>query len=214
MPIEDLTTYVEHDIAADRLAVTSSQVSATTHYRDEPCWLSKDFGQDHFNAIDTTFALSIASATADGSVAMVRFAASDGRFGSSQGANDINVMMNKEASGYRFYMCRGYYLEEAATPFSYSAGTWYYCTLTREAGSSIVTLKTYSDEARSNLLHTLSLTGFSTSARWRWLVAYSNREHTSHIEPTTGSIKDIDLHEAAATPMAVYVHHLREEGVA
>jgi len=55
--------------------------------------------------------------------------------------------------------------------YAIAMNTTYYCKLQRAANSGTVTLKIYSDAARTNLLSTLTETGFSTSRTWRYIYA-------------------------------------------
>jgi hypothetical protein len=49
--------------------------------------------------------------------------------------------------------------------------TNYYCKLLRSAGSGTMTLKIYSNAARTALLATLTQTGFSAARKWRYIYA-------------------------------------------
>ncbi|GAJ05532.1 unnamed protein product, partial [marine sediment metagenome] len=49
MADEDLSTYIEHDIPANRLGVTPSTATMTDLDMDETVWLEDDKGVDHFD---------------------------------------------------------------------------------------------------------------------------------------------------------------------
>lgn len=61
--------------------------------------------------------------------------------------------------------------DSGGSGYSISMNTTYYCKLQRSANSGTVTLKIYSNAARTNLLATLTETGFSTSRTWRYIYA-------------------------------------------
>ena len=62
--------------------------------------------------------------------------------------------------------------------FAATVGTVYYCRLSRSAGSGTVTLQIFSDAARTNLLATLTDTGYPTDRTWRYLYAIRGTDTT------------------------------------
>ena len=61
--------------------------------------------------------------------------------------------------------------DSAGSYYAIAMNTTYYCKLQRAANSGTVTLKIYSNAARTTLLKTLTETGFSTSRTWRYIYA-------------------------------------------
>jgi hypothetical protein len=55
--------------------------------------------------------------------------------------------------------------------YSVAVGTIYYCKITRSDGSATVTLRIYSDAARTTLISTQTITTFSTTGKWRFIYA-------------------------------------------
>jgi hypothetical protein len=61
--------------------------------------------------------------------------------------------------------------DSIGSTYSIAMNTTYYCKLLRSAGSGTVTLRIYSNAARTNLLATLTETGFATARTWRYIYA-------------------------------------------
>lgn len=170
---EDFTTFTEVD-GSGVLTVTPSKITGVNVDRDLDAYVSKDKGVDNYNKIDINFELFMDSASVDntetnGAIALTVSAVGDiTNFGTS----DI-VVISREFSGPNtIRLWRGNKVAEDT--FTMSLDTIYYCTLLRTANSDTVTVEIYSDSDRTTLLDTLSLSGFGTGTKYRYLYGSVN----------------------------------------
>jgi len=90
------------------------------------------------------------------------------------GSNDPTVMFVIEWNTDGTVYSRKLHLAKDMTlsaGYNIAVGTVYYCKVTRADGSATITLQIYSDEARTTLLSTQSITTYSTSVKWRFIYA-------------------------------------------
>jgi len=142
------------------------KVIVTSITRDEDAYIYKDFGSDHFDALDIDFEAKMTSGSSGicGIMALAN-AIDDLAYLSSPA---VNVIFHESGGVYKIWLNRG--PQDAYDYYECSLDTTYYMTLNRTAGSDTIELKIYSDSARTNLLDTLSVSGFG-SAKYRYLYA-------------------------------------------
>ena len=177
MATEVFTNYTEVD-ANNKLTVTSSRATGANVGRDEEVYLYKDFGPNYFNNLYVTFELYVASTSVyaiDPNIAAV------GGMGfanvvddvSGFSATDINVMIGTEPiNAFKLWLVRG--PGAASDVYIGAADTIYYCLLERAVDSDTVTLKIYSDAARTTLLDTLTISGVGVTTQWRYCYGFVN----------------------------------------
>jgi len=172
--MEDFTTYTEVD-ANSKLTVIATKATGFNADSDEDIYLYKDKGADHFDALDIDFALFI---EADSGVNAYCGVAITNTIGTIQGfaSTDLAVVA-QEAAGpaWSIRLVRGAVVAEDF--YTCSSNTLYYCTLSRTAGSDTATVKIYSDAARTSLVDTLSLSGFSTT-KYQYIYGFVNRNNS------------------------------------
>ena len=191
MPIEDFTTYTEVD-PNGRLTVTAVKATAVNADRDEDVYLYKDKGVDYFDALDEEFELLISSASLSSSVAgMALGNVSTGWIDFA--ATGLVVFAFYSGAAYFIYLRRGE-PAEASDFYTGAANTVYYCRLERTAGNDTVTLKIYSDFARTSLLDTLTVGGFGTT-KWRYIYGFTNNKDGNGDDDFDGYVRNLDLNE-------------------
>lgn len=193
MALEDFTTYTKVDILG-RLTVTTNEVAGTLISRNMEVYLYKDFGAAYFNALDIDFEWEIISSSdKDGT----------GGIGVSNVVDDITgfgltdiaawITRYDPAGTYWIVLKRG--SVAANDTYEISPDTRYYCTLERAASSDDVSLKIYSDEARTNLLDTLMVSGYGTTTKYRYIFGFNNYDAGVGGTHWDGWVWNMDLHE-------------------
>lgn len=183
---EDLTTYTKVD-PSGRLSNIGTTVTFADLRRSETAHLYKDYGIDHFNALNIEFETKITSANNSSAVLVLCVTNVVGNMGSFA-STDISTEIYRTASGIGIVLVRGNHV--AASDYYYiSSNTTYYMRLERTAGSDTVVLKIYSDSNRTNLLATRSVSGFG-STKYRYLYALGTRTYAASyaISGVTGMI--------------------------
>ncbi len=171
MAIENFTTYTEVDLSGV-LTVTSPKVVAVNCTRDIDAYVYKDFGVNYFNGFSVDFEVYQDNLTGSGgSVIAPGFTVSAVGDYTDFGFWDIAVNVNQVVTR-RITLRRGYL--QAADYFEISDDTLYYCTLERLTNSDTVTVKIYDDSGRTNLLDTLSVSGFGIARRWRYCYGFTS----------------------------------------
>lgn len=183
---EDLGEYIIDDYDGDGfLSVTSSRVSAIGINPASRSLLFQDYGKDCFDGFEINFDIKFTSAysatsspyTDEGFMCLFSLANIHDDFMSFYGNTQDNLCVGFRANWYsppgspstiKIVICK-----ESTTGSAYTAsiGTIYYCTVSRTAGNGSVTLKIYSNAARTTLLSTLIETGFPTTKKWRFIYA-------------------------------------------
>ena len=196
---QDLTSgYYEAD-PANHISVTSSVAEGTGLTRNESAYVYRDFGANYFDALDINFEMYL-SAGSD-LAAAGNFGLTVNTVGSTNtwGTSDIRILVNKTGSGeYKFSLVRGGAVAAYQT-YVGSANTLYYCSLTRSAGSDTVQLKIYSDANRTTQLDSLSVSGFGTATKYRYLYPLAS-QNDGKTAAWNGYFQNITIAGAAAPP--------------
>ncbi len=172
MAVEDFTTYTEVGVG---FTITAPKILCEDVDRDVDAYVYKDYGVDNFDGLNIDFEILIL-ATSDIN-ALIGMALSNVINDSSGFAvTDVNVTI-AELGGptFRMDLRRGNTVASDIA-FGLSPSTIYYCTLTRDAGEDIITLKIYDDSGRTSLVDTLTVAGFGT-VKWRY--AYGAVNHNA-----------------------------------
>jgi len=187
--VEDFTVYTEVDGSAV-LTVTASKITGADLDRDINAYIYKDFGTDHFDAIEINFEVCMESTSVNTAVAVLP-GLTVGTVGpnSTWGSGDVAVTLEKAATSL-LQLWRGY--SAALDTYAISLDTLYYCTLSRASGADTITLKIYSDAARITLLDTLSVSGFGTS-KYRYLYGICGLNDALDGRNFDGYIQNLDI---------------------
>lgn len=181
---EDLSTYSEVD-PNSHISATSSRMTGTNINRNETAYAYYDKGADYFDALDIDF--DIKATNLDSNDILGVFGISNtlnhtGAFGKS----DIRIAYYKPSSG-----STGLYLTaNTSDNMTISLDTIYYCTLERSAGSANVSLKVYSDAARTTLLDTLAVTLETASTKHRYIFGISS-QYTNNNYAASGYVENV-----------------------
>lgn len=194
MANEDFTTYVEVD-GSNRLTVIASRITGVDVDRDIDAYVYKDFDANHFNGINSLFEILQDSATllyglgfTVGFTNIVGDATDWESTALSAGWGEALAAPN-----HRINLFRGAYL--AADVYGANEDTLYYLTMERSADSDSATLKIYSDAARTNLLDTLTLSGYGTTTKWRYCYGFSSWNAAQSGMDWDGYIQNLDLQQ-------------------
>ena len=181
MTIEDLSTYTEKD-PNSHITVVSGKVTGAGINRNERAYLYKDFGADYFNGFNINFEFKSTELSTYDIGGLVCLTNSVGD--RSQWTGDFFWCTLYCTSGsYRLYLDPDYYI--------ISVNTLYYCTLSRVADSDTISLKIYSDSARTNLLDTLTTT-ISASAKFRYMYAITS-QYTYHNYGCSYYVENVEI---------------------
>ncbi|MCH7662563.1 MAG: hypothetical protein IH859_01670 [Chloroflexi bacterium] len=194
MAIEDFTTYTEVDTSS-RLTVTASKITGVNVDRDITAYVYDDKGVDNFNGLNIEFEIQVESASQ---------AASWGGCGLTVSVVDSNVnwlntdvfVRLRETSGsvFTLSLLRGDF--DAEDNFTAASGTTYYCILLRTAGSDTITLEIYSDSSRTTLLDTLSVSGYGTGTKYRYLYGFANHDNGTSARDWDGFVQNMEVFAA------------------
>lgn len=201
MAVEDFTTYTEVDTNA-KLTVTSARATGVDVDRDEDVYLYKDFGAAYFNALNITFELLVnATSTPAGGSSPVGSIAITNTVNdiSAFATTDISAIIGEEGVGAKIWLQRG--AGVASDVYICSLDTIYYCLLERASGNDTVTLKIYSDAARTTLLDTLTVIGYGTTT-YRYLFGFVNWNNGQAGADFDGYVENLNLIISTAAPSA------------
>jgi len=175
---EDLGTYAEDD-RAGVVSKSSTRATASGLQTGLLALCYYDYGRDAFNALEIDFACRLTAASCS---AGMECEVEHGILSLSNNHSSIDGYLTTDDPLVTFYAefdevnnrINQYIRLHNHSTGSYYAiamNTTYYCKLQRTAGSGTVTLRIYSDSARTVLLATITQTGFGTSRKWRFLYA-------------------------------------------
>ena len=164
------------------LTITSSRVTAVSIKSTTVALLFQDYGKDCFNGFSINFDIKMSTIVnlldwAGGAELCLfslanRHARYDEYPSSSKPDPCVTFYAAFDDSGD--FASLWIYLSKEntnGTGYQVSRGTVYYCTISRLDNGATVTLKIYSNAARTTLLATLTESGFAASARWRFIYA-------------------------------------------
>ena len=167
--------------------------------RNEDAYLYKDFGADHFNGFEILFTAKWTAASDYGIICLVGLS---NQIDDAYHWDDTGcyVMFHYDVCAaddkYKIRLQRGGNV--AHDYYACSMNTVYYLKLKREANSDTVNLYIYSDPERTNLLDTLTVSGYGNTTRYRYLYAMSSF-NSGASETASGYVRDVDIQEGGGT---------------
>jgi len=195
---EDYTTYTEYD-PNGVLTVTSSEITAEDMDRDIDAYVYLDKGVGHFGDFEhklTVMGKGTSQAYAVGHMWILSNDIDDGN-----NANGLHLLMNEGSSygkDWKIILGEGTgFCSDNRDDYADDCNDTYRYLTIKRAGTTL-TCKIYSDEARTNLLDTLSLTVATTT--YQYIYAIASHNSGSSACNFDGMVKDLDLQET--TPPA------------
>lgn len=174
---EHPSSYAEDDFGSV-ISRSSSRASASGLETGLTALCYQDYGAGAFNGVEIDFDIKLTSATcsAPDENEVEHGVLSLSNKHSSLDDSPINddpmvTFLAEFEDGTRINQYIRLRQNSTGSFYAISMNTTYYCKLQRSANSGTVTLKIYSDAARTTLLKTLTETGFSTSRKWRYIYA-------------------------------------------
>jgi hypothetical protein len=158
------TGYTEVDVASNRVVLAGAKATITDLDGDEIVSVYKDFGANYFNALNIFFEFNYTGAshgTGNPSAYAIQLTGSAITSALDPAITDLVVCAEINSGSYNLWLLRGCW-EAYDGCLGLSTDTVYYCKLVRAAASSTITLTIYSDAARTNVVDTLSVTGYGT----------------------------------------------------
>lgn len=198
MGFEFFNTYTEVD-ANNKLTVGTRKILSVDLDRDENGYIYKDYGADYFDALDVDFDIYVSSDSLNQALAAVAITNTVNTIPNFV-ATDLVVYATRATNNVTICLWRGVAVA-SDNKTGLSLDTVYYCTITRAAGNDTATCAIYSDEARQNLIDTLSVAGFGTE-KWQYIFGFINYNNRLSGRDFDGYIANVDLNEA--TPRAVW----------
>lgn len=197
MAIEDFTTYTEVD-PADDLTVTASKIDGVQVSRMNDVYVYDDKTANHFNALDIDYEyFNDSNSFMWGAVVGVGVTQTTVDELNGWVSPDCGMYSDAQVGGVRIFLIRGFFTASDSVT-GLSQDTIYYNTFVRAADSDTVLLEIYSDSGRTSLVDTLSVAGYGTGTKWRYVYGYVNAAGGT-AEPFEGFIQNMDLNEAADT---------------
>ena len=164
----DLSTYTEVDPGSN-ITTTAAKCNAVALVCNSASYVYKDYGAGHFTNISHRFATRLVAAAGDDRATFV--------YGLSNSVGTLNIGAGKKvvvfwarvSIAYNLYL-RCYDGTSIITTDSttLSLGTTYYIEVLHVAGSTVFTVKVYSDSAYSVLVDTLTIDSSYTNTTWRY----------------------------------------------
>jgi len=180
--IEDFTTYTEVDPNGD-ITVSSSRVTVDTMRRDVSAYVYKDKGAGHFSGnFEHLVDVRLNSADQDGNwMFWSMWNALGGEDTLRPYNNGVEAMLYRTSDGVAYWLLlrEWYGNTNYDSYYTIAPNTAYHLKIARTG--STLTCKIYSDEARTNLLATLSLNLHETAA-YRYI--YAVQSTASSYEPS------------------------------
>jgi len=188
--MEDLTAYTEVDPNA-RMTVTSSKANIVAADRkNDRVQLYKDFGVDSINDFRINFDVYInSSSETNGAIYCCCMTGAVVDWGSVSETDCIIQLEERPDSEGRISIQRA-----ADIGMDYTLvdlNTVYYCTLYRKKYSDTVYLYIYSDELRTTLVDSLSVSGCGETTLYRYFMAISCLYGVSGAYEFTGYVQNI-----------------------
>ena len=202
---EDLSKYMYYESGV--ASVSSSR--ATGYYDDASVWglVFQDYEKDFFDGFVIQFDFKLVSAYLSDAVESIAtelglFSLSNAHYPwdevYSLPADDpvvvISVYWNEdgELDSAELNLVEGNWYSYSST-LNISVGTVYYCTISRSDGSSTVTLKVYSNAARTTLLKTMTVTSFTASRKWRFIYALRGMSDADGMASATVWVENLKI---------------------
>jgi len=196
---QNFSKYTEVDSAAD-LTVIERVVTWNTMQRDAISWVVYDFGADYFGNFTCDFTLDFSDIEA-GDISnrhimgLCSFSNTVGTFADNIGGDMLIILPRQIGSTDNWYQYNIYQFTGGVLDFSIADTTNYdmtrhYCTL--ERSGTTITLRIYTDEARTVLIDTLTDTGNNQKYRYfHVMTSYDSVEDgTDH---SSGLVSDVSF---------------------
>lgn len=175
------------------MTVEENKVSVNAPHQNTETYIYRDYGLNHFNALDVKFRLKEVSMNSVDSifVPLVIGNAVDDSY--HLAGYKIVLLMKSVYDSYRLYLYLMNGTSIIANDYgSYSLNTNYYVRLERAAGSTTVTLKIYSDSTYTTLLDTLSITDANANTLMRYIL-FLNCYNNGDSYTATGEVGDLTV---------------------
>ena len=173
-----------------RLTLGKYRVTASGAGRNETAHIKYDYGASIVRGGIYDVTMLIASTSQVGACAYCGMSNTSGSV-NSWGTSDLKVWVEKTgASSYTLNLGRSTTTQSVGI----SADTPYYCTIERKGNPVLDTVKLYiySDAARTQLLTTLTVTGFSTTA-FRYVYAFATHNSGASGQAFDGYIENLQM---------------------
>ena len=180
----------------DGILEDEGKAIATNISRNEDAYLYKDFGADHFNDFEILFTAKWTAASTYGIVCLVGLS---NQIDDAYHWDDTGCYVmfhHNSGTDYRLRLQRGGNV--AYDYYACSMNTVYYLKLKREANSDTINLYIYSDPERTNLLDTLTVSGYGENTKYRYLYAMSSFNSGAD-ETASGYVCDVNIQEGGGT---------------
>ena len=172
---EDLELYTEVD-AGEYITVTQKKATAAWIPRNADAYLYKDFGADYFNGFEIWVDSRLESGSQVSGVIIPTMLSNVVDDAANCGSVGVKFLLYLGPAFYNYkvgvHLIRGAW--EATDVWWGYSNTTYYFKLKRTAGSDTITCEIYSDAARSDHKQTLSVSGFGTGTKYRYLYAMAS----------------------------------------
>ena len=185
----DFTTYTEVD-GTGKLTVTATKITSDGSATGTDNFVYIDKTTDALDRLDVDSTIRIESTSSDNAVGGMAISNTVGSY-DDFASTDISVLIKRTAGPvYKIHLVRGNFTADDS--YTGSADTPYYCTLKRFAGNDTVTLEIYSDSARTTLLDTLSVSGYSTT-KYRYVYGFVGEGNGAGAEDFDGYVENLSL---------------------
>jgi len=196
MAYEDFTTYVEFEEATNWFSVAANKIDGTAVDIDEHSYIYKDFGVNHFGDFTKhDMKVQFTSNPAGSLGRLVMLGQSNVVDNMSHDTDDcfyVHMDWRDSVSKTRFALFAA--IAGVRTNDSWdgaSLATPYYIRMSRSG--TTVTLKIYTDSARTALVATLTIT--CKNENYRYIYAISSTDSSETPYTATGFVENLDLYE-------------------
>ena len=164
----DLSTYTEVD-PGSKITTTAAKCNAVALVCNVASYVYKDYGVDHFTNISHRFATRFVAVSSDDPVIYV--------YGLSNSVGPLYIGVGKKVvlcwarvgAAYNLYLrCYDGTSIITADSTTLALGVTYYIEVLHTAGTTVFTVKVYSDSAYSVLVDTLTINSSYTNTTWRY----------------------------------------------
>jgi len=187
---EDLELYTEVD-AGEYITVTQKKATAAAIPRTADAYLYKDYGADYFNGFEIWVDGRIESSSQSHGVIIPIMLSNVVDDANNCGAAGVKIAFLNHDGDAVILLVRGPWdVEDHLTG---ALNTTYYFILKRTAGSDTITCEIYSDAARTSLEETLSVSGFGTGTKYRYLYALTSHNSGNSNQAANGFSENLKV---------------------
>ncbi len=179
--VQHPNVYSKDDMSGQTISTTSTRATASQLEDGQYAICYQDYGAGAFNALEINFDIRLTSAVDLGDPDYVELYS--GILGFSNKHSEYDPGIDDPLVGFNVEFDNGSRLNQyinlnEAQYYAISMNTTYYCKLLRAASGGTLTLKIYSDAARTTLLATKTAS-VSTSRSWRYIYAIRSSESST-----------------------------------